>query len=131
MSEVDEDFQPVLIHRSSKKKPDMVHLFSVIDDDTEEEREFFARRKVGFNITLRAQQIFATQGEAAAIAFSLEAVLGSENYEYLLGDHDLTDKEFEQVIDYAKRVVVGPMGKEEETTAGPRRSRRGSPKRRG
>jgi hypothetical protein len=101
-----EEVGPVKLRRSGKT-PEVVHLFSIEDDDGKL-RKYYAKKQVGFNVTLRATRIFAERGEEAAQAYALLAVLGEEAVKALEGFDELDAKDMASIMDYAQRVVLGP-----------------------
>lgn len=98
--------QPIKLRRSGEPI-ETVHLFSIEDDDGKE-KKYYAKKRVGFNVTLKATRIFAERGEDAAQAYALLAVLGPEAVDALENFEDLEAEEMASIMDYASQVVLGP-----------------------
>jgi hypothetical protein len=94
--------EPIQLKTGPAEDVERVHLFTI--DGT----EYYARTNVPFNVTLRANRIYAERGEQAAEAYTLVQVLGQEGYEALENFDELTEDQFVSILDYAEKVVKGP-----------------------
>ncbi len=100
------DFEPVRIETRSEPVPvERVPLFYL--DDVEYTVPTVIPRSVSFKVlkTLRAS------GEAAAGQHALELLLGEEGYEALTSSDDISDEQFEQIMQIAASLVFGSQGK--------------------
>jgi hypothetical protein len=116
--EVVEAPAPVVL-RPTGKTPETVHLFSIVEeneDGEEVEKKYYARKEVGFNETLRAGKIYSERGEEAALMYSLERLVGTEGFEALMNYEELDQELFEEICEFASKVVMGPSKSNPFTT---------------
>lgn len=99
---VEDEPQAIQLSRGESEDVERIHLFSV------DETEYWVRTSVPFNVTLKANRIYAERGEQAAEAYILTQVLGEEGYEALESCDNLTEDQFMDILDYAEKVVKGP-----------------------
>lgn len=98
------DFEPVELVPSGEEV-EQVHLFTLDGE------KYFIPRRVQFNVTLRAMEMFRTQGEVAAGAYILEALLGEDGYQALINYDELERDQFERITEIAQRIVLGDREK--------------------
>lgn len=98
------DFEPVELVPSGEEV-EQVHLFTL------DGVQYFIPRRVQFNVTLRAMEMFRTQGEVAAGAYILEALLGEDGYQALINYDELERDQFERITEIAQRIVLGDREK--------------------
>lgn len=106
-------YEPVVI-RPREEPVDELHLFSLVDDDGEEQKYFIPRR-VRFNVTLATTKMLAERGEYAAGEYMIRTLIGDEAWEDLIECDDVLEEDFNKIIETARAVVLGP----------PERKRRG------
>lgn len=103
-----QDFAPIELKTNKDKAPvEQVHLFSI------DGKPYYAKTGVPFTDTLKAMKVFRERGEEAAQFYAIELVLGEEGFEALTRFEDLTEEQFESILAYADKVVIGP-GKDQK-----------------
>lgn len=113
-------YEPKILKKTGKK-PEMEHLFSIVDEEGEETK-YYVPKTVPYNLTLATLEVAAEAGELAAEVFAMKEILGEDGYEALLANDELEEEDFDAI---AEQISTRVMGK------GNRRSRRGSRKSRG
>lgn len=101
---------PVLARKKDEDRevlPKLV-LFTKENEDGSTE-DIHILKKVSFNTSLKASRILNTQSLFAAQEFALTAVLGEENYRWLLDFPDLTEEQWDVINGMAMRTVLGPL----------------------
>lgn len=108
-----------IIRRKSSTDVEKVLLFVIEHeretDDGETEtvtEKFYGNKKVSWKVSLKATQILNTHGMGAAVAYMVEAMLGSQQFSALmaLDDETLDEDTFGEICDYASTVVTGMPG---------------------
>lgn len=107
-----EDFEPIVL-RPKKEDDETVLLFTIEEtgDDGEPTGsvvEYHALKRVPFNVSLKAMKIMVENGEMAAIAYSLQTLLGVEGFNALMNLEGLEREDFGKIMDYANKVVIQP-----------------------
>ncbi|MCX4750897.1 hypothetical protein OG455_41185 [Kitasatospora sp. NBC_01287] len=88
---------------SSTAPAERVPLF-YIDD-----REYSVTLKPGVNVGLKYLHLSRTIGEAQAMDYLLEKLLGAEGYQALMDYDDLTQEQFQGICEIASRLTVGAL----------------------
>lgn len=108
---IDNETAPMVpVIRTKKDAAQRVHLFSLEDEGGNEEK-FYGRASVSWVTSLKAAEIFASKGEAAAQAFAIKALIGQAGFDRLMAIENLDEDDFRQVLEYITTVVVGPAGR--------------------
>lgn len=101
-----DNFEPIVIEKSTGEV-EQVLLFSMVEDDGEH-RDFYIPKKVQFSLTLQAADVLQEQGETAAGIWMLKKLLGEEGFKALAYSDDVTEEQFNQVVEIASNIVLGP-----------------------
>lgn len=95
--------------KSATVEAEQIELFSI------DGKSYTIPNKPRLNVALKTLKLVRTQGEEAASAFMLEAVIGEEAFEALTEYDDLDAETFQQIILAAQKIVFGgleaPKGK--------------------
>lgn len=93
----------------TEEEVEQLELFSI------DGKSYGIPNKPRLNVALKTLKLLRTQGEDAASAYMLEAVIGEAAFEALTDYEDLTPETFQAIIMAAQKVVFGgleaPKGK--------------------
>lgn len=87
----------------SNEEVEQVELFSI------DGKSYTIPKKPRMNVALKTMKMIRTEGEDAAAAYMLEAVIGEEAYDALTDYDDLDPETFRQIIAIAQKVVFGGL----------------------
>lgn len=102
------DDEPIKITSTAEDdggEVEMVHLFSIDD------RDFYAPTVMSFHHQLKAMDIQAERGEAAALSYVLRKVLGDDGYDALLSFDGLSKKNYDAIVMKAHKILNSEAGK--------------------
>lgn len=108
------EIQPIVL-TSSDEEVETITLFTL------DGVEYKIPTKVGHNITLQAMEVYVKSGsQDAAALWSLEYLLGAKGWQALKDFDELTEENFEQIMEVAENIVIGPGKKKRriETAGG-------------
>lgn len=97
--QLDDDEEP------EDEEVELIHVFSIGD------KAYYMPTKVEFVHSARSMEIYAQQGEAAAVAYQLRVTLGDEGYEALINYPKLREAKFRAIIDLANKIINAGSGK--------------------
>lgn len=69
------------------------------------EKSYYARTQVDFIVAVRAMEIAAQSGEAAAMAYTMREVLGDDGYQALLNLKSLHPEHFARIAVLVNKIV--------------------------
>ena len=72
-------------------------------------KKYYVPKRPGANVALKYMRDIRAHGREAAMYGLLEAMVGKEGMDALADYEDLTEEEFEQVLDAVSRHVLGPL----------------------
>jgi hypothetical protein len=101
-----DNFAPVVITKDAGEV-EQVLLFSMVEDDGEQ-RDFYIPKKVKFTLTLQAADVLEEKGETAAGIWMLKKLIGEEGFKAIAYSDDVTEEQFNQVVEIATNIVLGP-----------------------
>lgn len=100
-----EGFEPVeMASRTPEERGsdevEVIHAFSI------DGKQYFMPTSVPFHMATKSLDIAANQGEAAAMAYQLRALLGQEGYRALMDFEDIEEDDFLKISDLANRIIM-------------------------
>lgn len=101
-----DSFEPIVITKATEPIEEVL-LFSITEDDGER-RDFYIPKKVKFAFSLRFMEMVEERGENAAGIWMLRQLLGDEGYEAIRDCDDVTQEQFERIVEIATAIVAGP-----------------------
>ena len=90
----------------STDTPDVTDVVELFELDGE---KFFIPAVPRLNISLKYLRLARKEGQAAAIAYLLEALLGERGFEALTDYDKLTKEQFQSVVKAAQKVALGTL----------------------
>lgn len=105
-----DDFEPIRIEPAGGDEEadgavEQIHAFSIGDKD------YYVPTQVPFHHSVKAMEIMAARGEAAAITYTMRTVLGDEAYTALIEFEGLQEEQFEAILKLANQIVNAGSGK--------------------
>ena len=90
----------------SSETPDVTDVVELFELD---DKKYFIPAVPRLNISLKYLRLARKEGQAAAIAYLLEALLGEDGFEALTDYDKLTKEQFQAVVKAAQKVALGTL----------------------
>lgn len=95
--------ESIALTTQSDVEAEQVELFSI------DGKSYTIANKPRLNVALKSLKLARKEGEEAAAAYMLEAVLGEEAFDALTEYEDLTPEVFQAIFQAAQKVVFGGL----------------------